>query len=514
MLSTASVTVAAPRYDSQAPEANQLWQRVLSRLQLQTAPAHFDTYLRGTRGLAYDPGASVIRVAVTNPFHVPWLEGKLSSVIHTVVADLVSAPVRVEFCPSAESGAQTEARPARQRPAPLLAQLELAERVDPSERRPLDEVFSMAQQRARGSVQPPAGSPLNARYTFDSFVVGQSNRLAHAASLAIVDRPGNAYNPLFLYGGVGLGKTHLLHAIGHAVSALGNDVIYVSSETFTNELIESIRQHRTDDFRLKFRHARVLLIDDVQFIAGKERTEEEFFHTFNAIHESGGQIVLSSDRPPRAMPILEDRLRSRFEWGLIADIQAPDYETRIAILRSKVSGTMLGIVPSDVLDFIAQKVQSNIRELEGSLNRLLAHARHMQQPVTIELAARALRDLVAPGYSSRGVTPPAILLAVARYYGVNADDLKSKSRHKQIVEPRQMAMYLLREDAHLSTPEIGRLLNRDHTTVLHGIKQIVNDIARDGPSRAAIVGVREVIAVGSVQLVTPRGGEDGAESPS
>jgi chromosomal replication initiator protein len=214
------------------------------------------------------------------------------------------------------------------------------------------------------------------------------------------------------------------------------------------------------------------------------------------------------------MPILEDRLRSRFEWGLIADIQAPDYETRIAILRSKVSGTMLGIVPSDVLDFIAQKVQSNIRELEGSLNRLLAHARHMQQPVTIELAARALRDLVAPGHSSRGVTPPAILLAVARYYGVNADDLKSKSRHKQIVEPRQMAMYLLREDAHLSTPEIGRLLNRDHTTVLHGIKQIVNDIARDGPSRAAIVGVREVIAVGSVQLVTPRGGEDGAESPS
>jgi chromosomal replication initiator protein len=356
---------------------------------------------------------------------------------------------------------------------------------------------------SRSATPPAAGSPLNARYTFDSFVVGQSNRLAHAASLAIVDRPGNAYNPLFLYGGVGLGKTHLLHAIGHAVTDVGGEVVYVSSETFTNELIESIRQHRTDDFRLKFRNARVLLIDDVQFIAGKERTEEEFFHTFNAIHESGGQIVLSSDRPPRAMTILEDRLRSRFEWGLIADIQAPDYETRIAILRSKLSGTMIGFVPSDVLDFIAQKVQSNIRELEGSLNRLMAQARHMQQPVTLELAARALRDLVAPGPSGRKMTPSAILLAVGRYYGVNSDDLKGKSRHKQIVEPRQISMYLLREDAHLSTPEIGRILNRDHTTVLHGLKQIINDIAHDGPSRAAVIGIREIVAVGTIVLPTP-----------
>jgi chromosomal replication initiator protein len=345
---------------------------------------------------------------------------------------------------------------------------------------------------------------LNVRYTFDSFVVGTSNRLAHAASLAVVDKPGTAYNPLFLYGGVGLGKTHLLHAIGHAVAARGSDVIYVSSETFTNELIESIRQHRTDDFRLKFRGARVLLVDDVQFIAGKERTEEEFFHTFNAIHESGGQIVLSSDRAPRAMPILEDRLCSRFEWGLAADIQAPDYETRIAILRSKLSGTMLGAVPSDVLDFIAQKVQSNIRELEGSLNRLLAHARHMQQPVTVELAAQALRDLVSPGLSGRTLTPNSILLAVARFYGVKVDDLRSKSRHKAIVEPRQIAMYLLREDGHLSTPDIGRLLNRDHTTVLHGLKQIAGDIKHDSPKRSAVLGIREMVAGGAVQMPTLR----------
>jgi chromosomal replication initiator protein len=504
MTSHASATVAAPRTDPRAPEADQLWQRVLSRLQLHTAQAQFDTYLRGTRGLAYDPGASVIRVAVANPFHIPWLEGKLSSVIHSVVADLIGAPVRVEFGASPEPTQAPDGRLPRPRPAPLLAHLETElDRVEPAEHRPRHEVFSMVPPPSRSATPPAAGSPLNARYTFDSFVVGQSNRLAHAASLAIVDRPGNAYNPLFLYGGVGLGKTHLLHAIGHAVTDVGGEVVYVSSETFTNELIESIRQHRTDDFRLKFRNARVLLIDDVQFIAGKERTEEEFFHTFNAIHESGGQIVLSSDRPPRAMTILEDRLRSRFEWGLIADIQAPDYETRIAILRSKLSGTMIGFVPSDVLDFIAQKVQSNIRELEGSLNRLMAQARHMQQPVTLELAARALRDLVAPGPSGRKMTPSAILLAVGRYYGVNSDDLKGKSRHKQIVEPRQISMYLLREDAHLSTPEIGRILNRDHTTVLHGLKQIINDIAHDGPSRAAVIGIREIVAVGTIVLPTP-----------
>jgi chromosomal replication initiator protein len=487
------------------PDPGQVWQRVLSRLQLDTGAAHFDTYLRGTRGLAYDPGASVIRVAAANPFHVPWLEGKLGSAIHTVVADVIGGPVRVEFV--TDAAAQPAGQPRRRRPAPLLAPLdEPHTSANGGSERPRAEGYTPPAQRPRAGGQAGTAAPFNARYTFGNFVVGQSNRLAHAASLAIVDHPGNAYNPLFLYGGVGLGKTHLLHAIGHAVAANGADVVYVSSETFTNELIESIRQHRTDDFRLKFRNARVLLIDDVQFISGKERTEEEFFHTFNAIHEAGGQIVLSSDRPPRAMTILEDRLRSRFEWGLIADIQPPDYETRIAILRSKMAGPIVGAVPSDVIDFIAQKVQSNIRELEGSLNRLFAYARHLQKPLTVELAAQALHDLVAPGPSGRGATPVAILTAVARYFGIKADDLKGKARHKQIVGPRQVAMYLLREDGHLSTPEVGRLLNRDHTTVLHGLKQIANDIARDGPSRAAVRGVREVVAGGS--LITPRDADE------
>jgi chromosomal replication initiator protein len=494
MVISALAPVPAPRSDPQGHDPHLVWQRVLSRLQVNTGEAHYDTYLRDTRGLAYDPGASVIRVAAANPFHVPWLEGKLSSAIHTAVAEILGAPVRVEFSPVADAAAPEKKNPRRQRPAPNQAALPLQPTAAPPPEASTDTPGQSPRLRPR----------LNARYTFDSFVVGQSNRLAHAASMAIVDHPGTAYNPLFLYGGVGLGKTHLLHAIGHAVADTGADVVYVSSETFTNELIESIRQHRTDDFRLKFRNARVLLVDDVQFIAGKERTEEEFFHTFNAIHESGGQIVLTSDRPPRAMPILEDRLRSRFEWGLSTDIQPPDYETRIAILRSKLQGPVVGAVPSDVLQFIAQKVRSNIRELEGSLNRLLAHARHLQQPVTVELAAQALHDLVAPGPSGRGATPMAVLIAVGRYFDVTIEAMKSKARYKQIVGPRQIAMYLLREDAHLSTPEVGRLLNRDHTTVLHGIKQIANDIAQDGASRAAVIGVREVVAGGAIQMPTPR----------
>jgi chromosomal replication initiator protein len=488
MVLSAYAPASTPRY-AEAPEPNHVWQRVLAQLQSRTSDAHFDTYLRGTLGLAYDPGASVLRVSAANPFHVPWLEGKFSSAIHIALAEVVGGPVRVEFV--AHPTTQVAGPTGRLRPAPLLAPLEERGTASVS-----------VSSHPRVPAPQSAGSPLNVRYTFETFVVGHSNQLAHAASMAVVDEPGRAYNPLFLYGGVGLGKTHLLHAIGHTIAGKGLDVVYVSSETFTNELIESIRTHRTDDFRAKFRGARVLLIDDVQFIAGKERTEEEFFHTFNAIHESGGQIVLSSDRPPRAMTILEDRLRSRFEWGLIADVQPPDYETRIAILRSKLNGALLGAVPSDVLDFIAHKVQSNIRELEGSLNRLLAHARHMQQPVTVDLAAQALRDLVAPGYSSGGATANAIMAAVARYFGVRLDDLKSKSRHKHIVIPRQVAMFLLCEDGRLSTPDVGRLLNRDHTTVLHGMKVVANDIARDGPSRAVVRGVREVLAAGTIQVPT------------
>ncbi len=470
-------------------DPRRIWSQALARLELETTPAHFTTYLRSTVGIAYDPddqcAARCRRQPVPRPLVGRALQRRGPSGRGLggwePGARRVRGRVDRERQPAPTQRAAAADQPSARRPA----------RRGVARRGAAPEPFP-AHRADEASRQ--LGSPFNPRYTFDTFVVGNSNQLAHAASLAVVDDPGRAYNPLFLYGGVGLGKTHLLHAIGQCVARRGLSVVYVSSETFTNELIESIRQHRTDDFRAKFRQPRVLLIDDVQFIAGKERTEEEFFHTFNAIHEAGGQIVLSSDRSPRAMTVLEDRLRSRFEWGLLADVQLPDYETRIAILRSKLNGSLGEAVPLAVVDFIAQKVQSNIRELEGTLNRLLAHALHLKQPVTVDLAAVALRDLAAAGPAADGVSPESILLAVGRYFAISLDALKGRSRHREVVVPRQVAMYLLKEDARLSAPDIGRLLQRDHTTVLHGVNAVASDIARNGPSRASVRGVREIIA--------------------
>jgi chromosomal replication initiator protein len=343
--------------------------------------------------------------------------------------------------------------------------------------------------------RPPSivDTPLNPRYTFAEFVVGSGNRLAHAACLAVSDNPGHAYNPLFIYGGVGLGKTHLLHAIAHQVLRVpGARVVYISSETFTNELIDSIRQRRGEEFRNRYRHCDVLLVDDIQFIAGKESTQEEFFHTFNAVHGASGQIVLSSDRPPKAIPTLEDRLRSRFEWGLIADVQPPDLETRIAILQAKCAKLDVA-VPGDVLGYIAHKVQSNIRELEGTLNRVVAHAALNQQPVTLETAAAALADVIVDA-TRRAVRPETILEAITRYYNVSLPDLQSKARDKRVVGPRQVAMFLLRDETGLSLNDIGSLLGgRDHTTVMHGCEKVAGDLDRDGRLRTDVRAVRDLL---------------------
>jgi chromosomal replication initiator protein len=345
----------------------------------------------------------------------------------------------------------------------------------------------------RLSTRPSKGSPLNPRYTFGTYVVGSGNQLAHAAAEAVAETPGERYNPLFVHGGVGLGKTHLLHAIGNAVAERNLEVLYVSSETFTNDLIDSIRDHRTDDFRQKYRRCSALLIDDIQFIAGREKTQEEFFHTFNAIHEAGGQIVLSSDRHPTEIPTIESRLRSRFEWGLIADIQRPDLETRIAILRSKLNGRH-NAVPGEVLEFIAHKAQSNIRELEGSLNRVLAYAQLHQASFSVDLAAAALQ-VVDSAKSGRSVpAAEAVLQAVSRYYGVSLADIRGKQRDQRVVRPRQLAMYLLRHDGQLSTPDVGRLLGgRDHTTVMHGASKIDTLLQRDHQLRGDLLAVRELL---------------------
>jgi len=348
--------------------------------------------------------------------------------------------------------------------------------------------------RARGESAAPYAmeASLNPRYTFDSFVVGKSNQLANAACQAVADEPGRAYNPLFIYGGVGLGKTHLMHAIGHEILRRNMRVLYVSSETFTNEMIDSIQQHRTEEFRNKFRRVQLLLVDDIQFIAGKVGTQEEFFHTFNAIHEGGGQIVISCDRPPKAISTLEDRLRSRFEWGLIADIQPPDLETRIAILRSKCQSQGMQ-VPEEVLEAIARKVQSNIRELEGSLNRIVAQASVSGEPITVQTAFTALNEVMF-NISRRFIKPETILAAVARYYHVSEDDLRGKARDKRVVLPRQVTMYMLREETELPLVEVGRLLGgRDHTTVMHSVEKVGDEVTNGGPVAKDLTALRESI---------------------
>ncbi|MCQ2509474.1 MAG: chromosomal replication initiator protein DnaA [Lachnospiraceae bacterium] len=327
----------------------------------------------------------------------------------------------------------------------------------------------------------PAVPGLNPKYTFDTFVVGSNNKFAHAASLAVAESPGEIYNPLFLYGGVGLGKTHLMHSIAHFIVKENPQakILYVTSETFTNEVIDAIRNGNNTSamtkFREKYRNIDVLLVDDVQFIIGKESTQEEFFHTFNALHGAGKQIILTSDRPPKDMDILEERIRSRFEWGLMADIQSPDYETRIAILRKKQE--MDGYtVDNDVIEYIAKNVKSNIRELEGSLNKVVALANLEKREINLELAEKALIDIISPN-EKKIVTPDSIINIVAEHFDISVDEIKGDKRAKKISYPRQIAMYLCREMTSTNLQGIGALMGgKDHTTILHGVKKIEDEL--------------------------------------
>ncbi|HSG85064.1 MAG TPA: chromosomal replication initiator protein DnaA [Candidatus Limnocylindrales bacterium] len=445
-------------------DAKHVWRAALGELQVSLSPANFETWLRDTRLIDVDDNR--FRIAVPNGFAKDWLETRYRSLISQTLARIVGYSVQVEFVvEAAAEGAAPEPSPA-------------AVRVEQT-----------------GSAAPPGGSTsLNARYTFSNFIVGSANRLAHAASLSVAERPGHAYNPLFLYGGVGLGKTHLMHAIGNQVVARfpRKRVVYATSEKFTNEFITSIQQGRIDEFRARYRRIDVLLIDDIQFIADKERTQEEFFHTFNAIHEDGKQIVLSSDRPPKAILTLEERLRSRFEWGLIADLTAPDLETRIAILRAKAEEQRVPI-SSEVIEFVARKVVSNIRELEGALNRIVAYAAMGGMPITIELAQAVLSNVLY-NPKRRQVTPERIARAVADYYGVDMEQLKGQKRDKAIVLPRQIAMFLMREETDISLLRIGAELGgRDHSTVLHACDKINRETANNDELRREIAAVRELI---------------------
>src|SRR5215212_7077788 len=454
-------------------DAKQVWRAALGELQVSLSPANFETWLKETALIAVDDNR--FRVAVPNGFAKDWLETRYRSLISQTLARVVGYSVTVDF----------EVREG------IVSPLDKASGADGIA--PGGSASVRLEPTRVGSTE---GSTLNLnpRYTFRHFIVGSANRLAHAASLSVAERPGQAYNPLFLYGGVGLGKTHLMHAVGNQVAAKfpRKRVVYATSEKFTNEFITSIQQGKIDDFRARYRQIDLLLIDDIQFIADKERTQEEFFHTFNAIHEDGKQIVLSSDRPPKAILTLEERLRSRFEWGLIADLTAPDLETRIAILRAKAEeqGTP---ITSDVIEFIARKVVSNIRELEGALNRIVAYASMGAMPISIELAQAVLSNVLY-NPKKRQVTPERIAKAVADYYGVHMDQLKGQKRDKAIVMPRQIAMFLMREETDVSLLRIGAELGgRDHSTVLHACDKINRESAANDELRREIAAVRELI---------------------
>ena len=351
---------------------------------------------------------------------------------------------------------------------------------------------------ARGMAPRPTQEmslTLDPRYTFDTFIVGQSNRFAHAACVAVAELPAQAYNPLFIYGGVGLGKTHLMHATGHFIlkNNPGAKLLYITSETFTNELIAAIRQNTNEQLRGKLRSVDVLLIDDIQFIAGKESTQEEFFHTFNHLRDNGKQIIISSDRPPKDIPTLEERLRSRFEWGLIADIQKPDYETRLAILTKKAETEQIDI-SHDVLDLIASHVDSNIRELEGTLNRLIAMAQLSHEPITLSMAEDALQ-VINKARDPRAITPDLIASMVCEYMGVSREDLLGKKRNREIALVRQYAIYICREMTNLSTTRIGAEFGgRDHSTVMHACDKVSELMDSDTDTRRTISAIRQKIS--------------------
>ena len=449
-------------------DAKQVWRAALGELQVSLSPANYETWLKETQ--LVDVDEQRFRIGVPNGFAKDWLETRYRSLISQTLARIVGYSVQVEFVVSAAEPAGNDGVDGTPAAAPQV-------RLEPT--------------RVGGD---GGATNLNPRYTFSTFIVGSANRLAHAASLSVAERPGHAYNPLFLYGGVGLGKTHLMHAIGNQVVAKfpRKRVVYATSEKFTNEFITSIQQGKIDDFRARYRRIDLLLIDDIQFIADKERTQEEFFHTFNAIHDDGKQIVLSSDRPPKAILTLEERLRSRFEWGLIADLTAPDLETRIAILRAKAEE---GAVPitSDVIEFIARKVVSNIRELEGALNRIVAYASMGAMPISIELAQAVLSNVLY-NPKKRQVTPERIAKAVSDYYSVPMDALQGQKRDKAIVVPRQIAMFLMREETDVSLLRIGAELGgRDHSTVLHACDKINREVAVNDELRREIAAVRELI---------------------
>jgi len=449
-------------------ELSQVWQQCLDLLERQLPKSSIENWLKTTKPLAVVE--DTIIVGVQSEFAKDRLESRYGVLLRQALRDITKRNMNLKVVSN-----------------PNL----IEDATTPGAAKPVLETAATAPAMPAAPTAAPQTEglfkPMNPKYTFETFVVGNSNRFAHAASLAVAETPAKAYNPLFIYGGVGLGKTHLMHAIGHFVQAQNpaTRVAYVSTETFTNEFINALRDNSTLDFQNRYRHVDVLLIDDIQFLAGKERTQEEFYHTFNAIHEANKQIVISSDRPPKEIPTLEDRLRSRFEWGLICDIQPPDLETRIAILRKKAQMENLD-VSDEVMAYIATNIETNIRELEGALTRVVAYSGMMRSPVTYELAQYALKDILPPSRPKQ-ITIDTIKQIVAQHYNIKMTDFEVRKRTRTVAFPRQVAMYLSRELTDSSLPKIGEEFGgRDHTTVIHACEKISEDIKAD-PVLAATI---------------------------
>jgi chromosomal replication initiator protein len=450
---------------------NTIWNEVVPSLEKSLNKPIYEALISSTKPVSY--GSGKFEIAVPNDVVSKWLSRHCITLLEQEIRNILPDLQSVVFVVGPEELFST----------PLFEPSGQAEPV---------------RQKSSGA----SNLYLNPRYTFEAFVIGHGNRFAHAAALAVAESPATAYNPFFLYGGVGLGKTHLMQAIGHRVAAsnLNAKILYTTSETFTNELINSIRDDKTVQFRNKYRNIDILLVDDVQFIAGKERTQEEFFHTFNALYEANKQIVVSSDRPPKEMLTLEERLRSRFEWGLTADIQAPDFETRIAILKKKAEISGISIA-DDILAFIASKIISNIRKLEGALIRVVAFASLTNSEITISLVDQVIKDVLMPQKDKTNLSMDLIKKITAEYFNLRIEDLSAKVRTRKIATARQVAMYLIRELTSASLPKIGEEFGgRDHTTVLHACEKIRGDLKNDPSVVEAVKNIKS-----TAKKYTPEG---------
>ena len=449
--------------------ASNIWEEILYRVQAKVNRHSFYTWFKPTAFVADD--GSMVTVRVPNALFKDWITKHYSGVIAEALHEIHRAEALVHFVASGTAEAEPPASGLPQPVAPVITSAE------PGIRQSDASTFS---EDTLPPVMPTSSAGLNPRYTFDTFIVGSSNQFAHAACRAVAEAPSRSYNPLFIYGGVGLGKTHLMHAIGHYVLLHDRNLVltYISSERFMNEMINAVRYDRLIDFRERYRSVDVLLVDDVQFLAGKEGTQNEFFHTFNALYDSQKQIVLSSDCPPHEIEQLEERLRSRFEWGLIADIQSPDLETKVAILKKKAEAEAVPL-PDSVAIYIAGRIKSNIRELEGSLIRLIAYASLTGRELSVDLAQEVLRNV--KDHEEKAVTIDHIQKFVSEYYQLKLADLKSRNNSKSIAMPRQVAMYLCKSLTHASLPEIGRSFGgKHHSTVIHSIRKVETLRKADG----------------------------------